>query len=130
MAAGYPLSDLASLRAQFVGRKLTELPSPSIILDRSLVEKNCAAMLQICSRLGLGFRAHVKSHKTLELARLMVGDGLQGVHGRGAQFIVSTVAEAENLAPYVQQCQEQGREASVCHAFMFNAVCSADDDEG
>ncbi|XPS68629.1 D-serine ammonia-lyase [Ascochyta lentis] len=115
MAANYPLSDLASLKEQFVGRKLNELPTPSIVLDRSLVKKNCAAMLQICTKLGLGFRAHVKSHKTLELSRLMVGDGLQDTGEQKALFIVSTVAEAENLAPYVQQCQEKGREASILY---------------
>lgn len=113
MAANYPLSDAASLRDQFVGKKLTELPTPSVILDRSLIKKNCAAMLQICSKLGVGFRAHVKSHKTLELSKMMVGDGLPGLGGTPAEFIVSTVAEAENLVEYVTQEQGRGRQASV-----------------
>jgi hypothetical protein len=70
-------------------------------------------MLQICSKLGVGFRAHVKSHKTLELSKVMVGDGLPGFEGTPAQFIVSTIAEAENLAEYVTQEQARGRQASV-----------------
>lgn len=113
MAANYPLSDMSSLKDQFVGKKLTHLPTPSIILDRSLLKKNCAAMLQICNKLDVGFRAHVKSHKTLELSRMMVGDELDGLEGMAAQFIVSTVAEAEHLVEYVRSEQGRGRKAGV-----------------
>ncbi len=70
-------------------------------------------MLSVCASLGVGFRAHVKSHKTLELSKLMVGDGLQG-YEVPANFVVSTVAEAEGLVGYVREQQEMGREASVC----------------
>lgn len=113
MAHNYPLADVASLKQQFVGQKLTDLPTPSIILDQHLIKKNCAAMLHICAKLGVGFRAHVKSHKTLELSKMMVGDGLPGFESTPAQFIVSTVAEAENLAPFVKEEQERGRQATV-----------------
>lgn len=113
MAANYPLSPLASLKQQFVGQRLTDLPTPSAILDRSLVKQNCAAMLHVCRRLGVGFRAHVKSHKTLELSRMMVGEGIQGMEEQGAQFIVSTLAEAENLVGYVREVQQRGGKASV-----------------
>ncbi|KAF2630167.1 hypothetical protein BU25DRAFT_408750 [Macroventuria anomochaeta] len=112
MAANYPLSSTPSLQDQFIGRKLTDLPTPSVILDRSLIKKNCTAMLQVCERLGVGFRAHVKSHKTLELSKMMVGDGREG---SPAQFIVSTIAEAENLVEYVRAEQERGREASILY---------------
>jgi hypothetical protein len=113
MASNYPLSDMTSLNDQFLGQKLVDLPTPSIILDRSLIKKNCTAMLQICKKLDVGFRAHVKSHKTLELSRIQVGDGLQGLEDTPAQFIVSTIAEAENLAAYVKEQQERGRDAGV-----------------
>lgn len=118
MASNYPLSDLCSLKEQFVGKKLTDLPTPSIILDRSLVKKNCAAMLQVCKELDVGFRAHIKSHKTIELSKLMVGDGLEGSEGperapATGHFIVSTLAEGENLVSYVRELQGRGREASV-----------------
>ena len=77
--------------------------------------KNCTAMLDVCSKLGVGFRAHVKSHKTLELAEMQVGDGLHrpGVHVP-AKFIVSTMAEAENLRGFVNGVRRQGREGNVC----------------
>ena len=113
MAQSYPPSQMSLLKERFVGKKLTELPTPSIILDRSKIEKNCTAMLQVCSKLSVGFRAHVKSHKTLELSRLMVGDGLPGLEHTPAHFIVSTLVEAENLVEYAKGEQARGRECSV-----------------
>lgn len=113
MASNYPPSDSSALKEQYLGKHLAELPTPSIILDRNLIKKNCTAMLQICAKLSVGFRAHVKSHKTLELSRFMVGDGLPGLENTPAQFIVSTVAEAENLVGFVKESQGRGRDAGV-----------------
>lgn len=113
MASNYLLSDASSLKEQFVGKHLAELPTPSILLDRHLIKANCTAMLQICKKLEVGFRAHVKSHKTLELSRLQVGDGLPGLENTPAQFIVSTLAEAENLVGFVRGEQGRGRDAGV-----------------
>lgn len=61
--ANYPLSSQASLAAQYVGQRLEDLPTPAVILDRAIIRRNCNAMLQVCSELGVGFRPHVKSHK-------------------------------------------------------------------
>ena len=110
MAHNYPLSPVDALKQQFLGKRLVELPTPSLILDRSLLRKNCTAMLDVCSKLGVGFRAHVKSHKTLELSQMQVG----AEQSQPANFIVSTIAEAENLLPYLCYAQGVGREASVC----------------
>jgi hypothetical protein len=103
----YPLADHSSLVKQYVGKKLRDLPTPAVILDRSKIIRNCNAMLQVCQELDVGFRAHVKSHKTLELAKLQVGET------GPADFIVSTVVEAEHLSPFVKECQSKGRGASV-----------------
>lgn len=103
----YPLSSRTALASQYVGQRLQDLPTPALVLDRSKLKKNTAAMLQVCQKLDVGFRAHVKSHKTLELSVLQVGE-------KGpANFIVSTVIEAENLLPFVEECQKKGRTASV-----------------
>jgi D-serine deaminase-like pyridoxal phosphate-dependent protein len=115
MAHNYPLSPIDTLKQQFLGKRLADLPTPSLILDQALLKKNCTAMLDVCEKLGVGFRAHVKSHKTLELAEMQVGDGL---HRPGvdvpANFIVSTLAEAENLRGFVNEIRQQGRGANVC----------------
>lgn len=105
----YPVASQAALASRFVGKHLRDLLTPSVILDRSKLKKNCDAMLQVCQKLDVGFRAHVKSHKTLELSRMQVGET------GPANFIVSTVIEAEHLVGYVKECQERGREASVSH---------------
>lgn len=103
----YSLPSSSSLAAQFVGKTLSELPTPAVVLDRALIKRNCNAMLNVCKVLGVGFRAHVKSHKTVELSKLQVGK--EGA----ANFIVSTIIEAENLAELVLEEQGKGREASV-----------------
>jgi D-serine deaminase-like pyridoxal phosphate-dependent protein len=105
--SNYPLSPRDALASEYIGQRLEDLPTPAIVLDKSKIKKNCAAMLQVCQKLDVGFRAHVKSHKTLSLSRLQVGET------GPANFIVSTVIEAENLFDYVLECQKKGREASV-----------------
>ena len=119
----YPLSPANVLEAQFIGKKLDSLPTPAIVLDRAVMGRNCAAMLCVCAQLGVGFRAHVKSHKTVELSKLQVGDfgvdgkeeeGGGGVGKKKANLIVSTVMEAEQLVGYVKEVQgRKGWEASV-----------------
>lgn len=103
----FPLSPRDALASQYVGQPLQDLPTPALVLDRSKLKKNTAAMLQVCHKLDVGFRAHVKSHKTVELSMLQVGET------GPANFIVSTVVEAENLLPFVVECQKKGRIASV-----------------
>ena len=107
MAENYPLSSKTALVSQYVGKRLQDLPTPAIVLDRSKIKMNCAAMLQVCKKLDVGFRAHVKSHKTLELAAIQVGET------GPANFIASTLVEAENLANFVLGWQARGREVSV-----------------
>jgi D-serine deaminase-like pyridoxal phosphate-dependent protein len=106
----YPLPSREALLSQFRGQPLTALPTPAVVLDRALVAKHCAAMLRVCAALGVGFRAHVKSHKTLEVAQMQVGSEA----GSGpADFVVSTLVEAEALAGWLGECQAKGREGSV-----------------
>jgi D-serine deaminase-like pyridoxal phosphate-dependent protein len=93
--ANYPISRKTAIASQYVGQRLQDLPTPAIVLDRSKIKKNCTAMLQVCKKLDVGFRAHVKSHKTLELSALQVGET------GPANFIVSTLIEAEHLANFV-----------------------------
>ncbi|KAL6149905.1 hypothetical protein ACJBU6_11432 [Exserohilum turcicum] len=80
----YPLPSRTALTSQFLHQPLTSLPTPAIVLDRAVVKRNCDAMLQVCKQLGVGFRAHVKSHKTVELSRLQVGEDGDGA----AEFII------------------------------------------
>lgn len=53
--------DPAALREEFVGRSLSELRTPALIVDRAAFKQNCAEMDTKVEKLGMRFRAHVKS---------------------------------------------------------------------
>ncbi|KAK1757362.1 D-serine dehydratase [Echria macrotheca] len=99
------------LRAQLVGKTLHDVPTPSVVLDLAKVTTNCERMLEATKRLGLLWRAHVKTHKTLELTRLQVGDT------GPVSLIGSTVTDVENLLPLVKEYQSSNRRANVLLGF-------------
>ncbi|KAL2199380.1 putative serine dehydratase domain-containing protein [Corynascus similis CBS 632.67] len=101
------------LRAQFVGKTLSDVPTPSVVLDLSKLEINCERMLEATERLGLLWRAHIKSHKTTELTRLQVGD----TRSTPVSLIVSTIIEAEKILPLLQEYQSHGRPVNVLFSF-------------
>ena len=51
------------LRAKFVGQTLQNVPTPFVVLDLAKLEVNCQRMLDATDRLGLLWRAHIKTHK-------------------------------------------------------------------
>lgn len=101
----YPRPSKPSLYQAFVGKHLSELPTPAAILDRAIVERNCRQMLDSCESLGVRFRAHVKTHKTTEIIRMQIGQSAER-----ARLIVSTVAEAEQLAAHFDIWSTPGAE--------------------
>lgn len=108
-SSNYPLPTQSSLQLQYVGKNLNEVLTPAAVIDRSIVKRNCDAMLNVCKELRVGFRAHIKSHKTLEIAKLQVGE--EGP----ADFVVSTLIEAENLLPFLLECEARGRACSILY---------------
>jgi D-serine deaminase-like pyridoxal phosphate-dependent protein len=69
------------------------LPTPAFLVDAAIVERNCTRMRQKALRSGTAFRPHVKTHKTIEAARLQHGGGW-------GPITVSTLAEAEEFAKH------------------------------
>jgi hypothetical protein len=59
----YPAPSSAELRKHFLGKHISDLPSPSVILDEAVLKRNCERMLQAPKTFGIDFRAHVKTHK-------------------------------------------------------------------
>ena len=47
----------------FVGKTIREVPKPAAIMDIAVARRNCAAVDEAVAALGVGFRAHVKTHK-------------------------------------------------------------------
>lgn len=110
----YPLADGNALRAAYVGRSLNDVGTPAAVIDISKAKINCKSMLDAVSRLGVNFRPHVKTHKTIELTRLQMGNSSKDV-----RLVVSTVMEAESLVPYLKECQQAGATVSVLYGVPF-----------
>ena len=68
--------------------KLDDLPTPCLVLDRGILARNIRGMAAALSRLRVPLRPHMKTAKSIEVARL----ALQGQPGG---ITVSTLAEAE-----------------------------------
>src|SRR6266568_8881001 len=65
--------------------------TPAFLIDDTIVRRNCESMRAKALRSGVAFRPHVKTHKTIEIARLQHGGAL-------GPITVSTLAEAEFFA--------------------------------
>lgn len=94
-----PLADKQTLVKAYQGKKKSELPTPSLIVDRTIFRDNCNKMLQNAAKLGADFRAHVKTHKTLEGTALQLGSGDASTD----KIVVSTLMEAWGLLPLIKQ---------------------------
>lgn len=64
---------------------LSELPTPSLLLDLGRLERNCAAMSRRAQALGVALRPHMKTAKSADVARLATRGGIT----------VSTLAEVD-----------------------------------
>lgn len=93
-----PLADKSAVLQAYKGKLVSELPTPSFIVDGNVVRDNCTRMLQSASRLGLKFRAHVKTHKTIEGTRMQIDSG----GFRTDRVVVSTLNELYGLMPLVE----------------------------
>ncbi|HEX8754725.1 MAG TPA: alanine racemase, partial [Steroidobacteraceae bacterium] len=72
-------------------RAIDELDTPALVLDVARMERNVARLTQRLSALGVRFRPHVKTAKSVEVAMRLFPDG------RGP-ITVSTLKEAEYFA--------------------------------
>lgn len=68
-----------------------ELTTPAVVVDLDAVERNVRRMAEKLSGLGIRHRPHVKTHKSVQLARLQVAAGASGI-------TVAKLAEAEVFA--------------------------------
>jgi D-serine deaminase-like pyridoxal phosphate-dependent protein len=68
--------------------KLADLPTPCLVLDRGILNRNIRVMAATLSRLNVPLRPHMKTAKSIEVARLATA-------GQPGGITVSTLAEAE-----------------------------------
>lgn len=70
---------------------LTDLPTPCLVLDRLRLQRNIDRMHQRAAELGVWLRPHLKTPKSIDVARLQMARQARGI-------TVSTLAEAEYFA--------------------------------
>ncbi|MEN3385217.1 MAG: hypothetical protein V7608_5261, partial [Hyphomicrobiales bacterium] len=71
--------------------RLDNLETPRLLLDVDRLERNCVHMRARCRALGVALRPHLKTAKSLDVARVATGGAPLGV-------TVSTLKEAEYFA--------------------------------
>jgi D-serine deaminase-like pyridoxal phosphate-dependent protein len=73
--------------------KLADLPTPSLVLDRTALAGNCAAMAARAAKLGVRLRPHMKTAKSADAAKIATAGQFGGI-------TVSTLAEAAYFAAH------------------------------
>lgn len=71
--------------------RLQDLPTPCLVLDRSILQRNLLVMANHLQRIGVPLRPHMKTAKSIHVARL-------ALEGQPGGITVSTLAEAEYFA--------------------------------
>jgi D-serine deaminase-like pyridoxal phosphate-dependent protein len=68
--------------------KLADLPTPCLVLDRTILARNLRGMAATLARLNVPLRPHMKTAKSIDVARMALA-------GQPGGITVSTLAEAE-----------------------------------
>lgn len=72
---------------------LDDLPTPCLVLDRAIMTRNIARMAQAVGRHNVALRPHMKTAKSIDVARLALA-------GQPGGITVSTLAEAEYFSAH------------------------------
>lgn len=72
---------------------LSSLPTPCLVLDRAILARNLDRMQAAMARHGVAHRPHLKTAKSIDVARMALERGARGI-------TVSTIAEAEYFASH------------------------------
>jgi len=65
--------------AAMIGLPKTALDTPALLVELDVMEANIARIAAICREHGVGWRPHMKGHKTLEIARKELAAGAIGI---------------------------------------------------
>lgn len=65
--------------------------TPAVLVERGRLEHNIASYARVAAESGVGLRPHVKTHKTIEIARMQLAAGADGI-------TVAKLSEAEVYA--------------------------------
>ena len=71
--------------------QLEDIPTPCLVLDRGILQRNLERMSSAIHRHGVSLRPHLKTAKSADVARMAIA-------GEAGGITVSTLAEAEYFA--------------------------------
>src|SRR3954454_13824585 len=91
--ADFPYAEFEarSARRDFRGITKDVLPTPCMLVDLDLFEKNVKTMADHCKTTGINVRPHVKVHKSVDVAKRQIAEGAIGL-------TCETIAEAELMS--------------------------------
>ncbi|KAJ4194924.1 hypothetical protein NW755_002344 [Fusarium falciforme] len=81
----------------YIGKPISELPTPSLVINLPVLKQNVDTLHRDVEKLGIGFRPHVKTLKSLEVTRMMLAGGKY----RG--IVASTIPEIQGALPLVKE---------------------------
>ena len=120
-----PLDPAAELPLPLEDRRLD---TPAMLVDLDIAEANIASMAAFARRSGLRLRPHLKTHKSLAMARRQLAAGAVGVCaatvGEAAAFAVGGVTDL-TLAYPVVGARKLERLAAVCRAADLTLVADS-----
>jgi D-serine deaminase-like pyridoxal phosphate-dependent protein len=76
-----------------VGAPVSELDTPTLVVDLDVLERNLARAAAYAGEHSLGLLPHAKTHKTLDIARMQLDDGADGL----------TLAKSEEAAIFARE---------------------------
>lgn len=76
--AGSGLDSITESRAGML-RRLREIETPAVVIDRERLTANIERMQAVGDRHGLKLRPHIKTHKSVRIARLQMDGGACGI---------------------------------------------------
>ena len=112
-AGDFPYAEFEARIARRDFRDITRdvLPTPCMVVDLDLFEKNVKTMADHCKTTGINVRPHVKVHKSVDVAKRQIAEGAVGL-------TVATIADpsmqkARRVTPDAARKQPSGPKACV-----------------
>lgn len=88
---------------------LADICTPAVVVDEAKLEANLAAMQKLCNAQGIELRPHIKTHKSVEIARRQLELGAAGL-------TCAKLGEAEALLPAFEG--QKRREVFIAHSLV------------
>ena len=59
---------------------LEDLDTPNVVINEAIVEQNIQRVQSFFDGLGIAFRPHIKTHKSIEIAKKQLKAGAKGIN--------------------------------------------------